>query len=103
MIARLWHGWTTRENADAYEALLRSEVLPGIHRIPGYHGAYLLRRDADLGRDLQILLAGRGQQDNACSFDLPRRQRTTPRPLLESTLLLFGQDNRGCNTHVLVS
>lgn len=47
MIARLWHGWTTRENADAYEALLRSEVLPGIHRIPGYHGAYLLRRDAD--------------------------------------------------------
>ena len=47
MIARLWHGWTTRENAAAYEALLRSEVLPGIHRIPGYHGAYLLRRDAD--------------------------------------------------------
>lgn len=46
MIARLWHGWTTRENADAYEALLRSEVLPGIHRIPGYHGAYLLRREA---------------------------------------------------------
>lgn len=45
MIARLWHGWTTRENADAYEALLRSEVLPGIHRIPGYHGAYLLRRE----------------------------------------------------------
>ena len=47
MIARLWHGWTTPENAAAYEALLRSEVLPGIHRIPGYHGAYLLRRDAD--------------------------------------------------------
>ena len=47
MIARLWHGWTTRENADAYEALLRSEVLPGIHRIPGYRGAYLLRRNAD--------------------------------------------------------
>jgi heme-degrading monooxygenase HmoA len=46
MIARLWHGWTTRENADAYEALLRSEVLPGIHRIPGYHGAYLLRHEA---------------------------------------------------------
>lgn len=31
---------------DAYEALLRNEVLPGIHRIPGYHGAYLLRREA---------------------------------------------------------
>jgi heme-degrading monooxygenase HmoA len=45
MIGRLWHGWTTHENADAYEALLRREVLPGIHRVPGYHGAYLLRRD----------------------------------------------------------
>ena len=46
MIARTWHGWTTRENADAYEHLLRTEVLPGIHRVDGYRGAYLLRRDA---------------------------------------------------------
>lgn len=44
MIARLWRGWTTRVNANDYEALLRSEVLLGIHRIPGYKGAYLLRR-----------------------------------------------------------
>ena len=46
MISRIWHGWTTRANADAYEAALRAEVLPGIHRVPGYRGAYLLRRDA---------------------------------------------------------
>jgi heme-degrading monooxygenase HmoA len=45
MISRLWHGWTTRANADAYEALLRSEVLPGIHRVKGFKGAHLLRRD----------------------------------------------------------
>ncbi len=45
MIGRLWHGWTNRENADAYETLLRSEVLPGIHRVSGYGGACLLRRD----------------------------------------------------------
>jgi len=45
-VARTWHGWTTPENADAYEALLRAEILPGIHRIEGYLGAYLLRRDA---------------------------------------------------------
>ena len=45
MIGRIWHGWTSPENADAYERLLRSEVLPGIHRVPGYHGGYLLRRD----------------------------------------------------------
>ena len=46
MISRIWHGWTSHENADKYEKLLRAEVLPGIHRIRGYTGAYLLRRDA---------------------------------------------------------
>ena len=45
MIARLWHGWTTRANAPLYETLLREEVFPGIHRVAGYHGAYLLRRE----------------------------------------------------------
>ena len=45
MIARLWNGWTTAENADAYEALLRTRILPGIHRVDGYQGAYLLRTD----------------------------------------------------------
>ena len=47
MIARIWHGWATRENADAYEALLQTEVLPRIHRIGGYRGAYLLRSDVE--------------------------------------------------------
>ncbi len=49
MIARLWRGWTTTANADAYEALVRSEILPGIHRIPGYRGVRLLRREAAEG------------------------------------------------------
>lgn len=47
MITRIWHGWTSPENADKYEQLLRSEVLPGIHRIAGYRGAHLLRRNSD--------------------------------------------------------
>jgi antibiotic biosynthesis monooxygenase (ABM) superfamily enzyme len=46
MVTRIWHGWTTRADADAYEELLRREILPGIHRVPGYLGATLLRRDA---------------------------------------------------------
>jgi heme-degrading monooxygenase HmoA len=46
MISRIWHGWTRPEDADTYEAMLRAEVLPGIHRVGGYRGAYLLRRDA---------------------------------------------------------
>lgn len=44
MIARVWRGWTSPQNADAYERHLRTTVLPGIHRIKGYRGAHLLRR-----------------------------------------------------------
>jgi len=47
MMSRLWRGWTTFDNADAYEELLRTKILPGIHRVDGYKGAYLLRRDVE--------------------------------------------------------
>src|SRR5690242_6399940 len=45
MIARIWHGYTKPENADAYEAMLKPEVLPGISRVKGYRGSYFLRRE----------------------------------------------------------
>jgi heme-degrading monooxygenase HmoA len=45
VIARLWHGWTAPENADAYEEFLRTKMFPSIHRVQGYLGADLLRRD----------------------------------------------------------
>lgn len=46
MIVRIWHGWTTPENADAYEAVLRQEVFVGIQgrNINGFRGIELLRR-----------------------------------------------------------
>lgn len=47
MIGRIWHGWTTPANADAYETLLRTTVLPDIARIDGYAGAHLLRHDGE--------------------------------------------------------
>jgi antibiotic biosynthesis monooxygenase (ABM) superfamily enzyme len=48
MIIRVWHGWTTPENADVYEDLLKTEIFAGIEAktIPGYRGIELLRRDA---------------------------------------------------------
>lgn len=30
MICRLWRGWTTAANADAYELIVRGRVIPGI-------------------------------------------------------------------------
>ncbi len=46
MISRVWHGWTSHAHADAYEKFLRDEMLPGIHRVRGFKGAQVLRRDA---------------------------------------------------------
>ncbi len=46
MIARIWHGWTTPENADTYENLLKNEIFTGIQNknIAGFKGIKLLRR-----------------------------------------------------------
>jgi heme-degrading monooxygenase HmoA len=45
MTAHLWKGWTAPANADAYERLLREHILPGIYRVEGFRGAYILRCD----------------------------------------------------------
>lgn len=47
MITRLWHGWTTIENADAYEQFLLGELFPSMREIPGFRGADVLRRVED--------------------------------------------------------
>lgn len=47
MIARVWHGYTSPANADAYEAMLTPELLPGLSSAKGFRGSYLLRRPAD--------------------------------------------------------
>ena len=46
MIVRMWRGYTKPEHADAYESLLKPELLPGISKVNGYRGSYLLRREA---------------------------------------------------------
>ena len=46
MIARLWRGWTAPSDADAYEELLKREILPGIEKqASAYKGVQVLRRD----------------------------------------------------------
>jgi hypothetical protein len=45
MIARHWRGWTEVRNADAYESLLKSRVLPELKRVAGYRGGYVLRSE----------------------------------------------------------
>jgi hypothetical protein len=45
MITRLWRGWTAREDADAYEHFLLSELFPEMRQIPGFRDADVLRRE----------------------------------------------------------
>ena len=53
-VCRLWRGWTTPENADAYERIVRGEVIPGIEarRIPGFRHIDLMKRD--LGGEIEF-------------------------------------------------
>lgn len=47
MIARIWHGYTTHQNADVYEKLLTTEIITGIQgrNIPGFRQIQVLRRE----------------------------------------------------------
>jgi heme-degrading monooxygenase HmoA len=55
MISRIWHGWTTPENADRYESLLKTEIFVGIQarEIAGFRRIQLLRRD--LGDEVEFV------------------------------------------------
>jgi hypothetical protein len=48
MICRLWRGWATPENADAYEGVVHGQVIRGIEgmAIPGFRHIDLMRRNA---------------------------------------------------------
>jgi hypothetical protein len=49
MILRLWRGWTAPGDADAFEALIRSTIFPGIvaRKIDGLLRLDLARHDGD--------------------------------------------------------
>jgi hypothetical protein len=83
MIARLWRGWTSRENADAYERLLRERVLPGLKRLDGYRGGYILRQEGNeevefvvmnLFESLEAVQAFAGPEYTVPVFDPEARQ-----------------------------
>lgn len=54
MIGRVWHGWTTPQNAAEYERLLQEEIFPGIASkgVAGYRGIQLFRRE--LGGEVEF-------------------------------------------------
>ncbi|MGD8402747.1 MAG: hypothetical protein PVJ21_03735 [Anaerolineales bacterium] len=49
MIRRIWHGYTTSENADIYETLLKGEIIVGIKdkEISGFREIQVFRRELE--------------------------------------------------------
>jgi heme-degrading monooxygenase HmoA len=47
MIARLWHGQATSENAPHYRQHAIERVFPSLAELRGHQGAYLLTRETD--------------------------------------------------------
>jgi heme-degrading monooxygenase HmoA len=57
VIARIWHGRTSREKADAYLAFLEARALPDYRSVAGNRGAYVLRRiDGEVAHFLTLSL-----------------------------------------------
>jgi heme-degrading monooxygenase HmoA len=58
MISRIWRGWTTVQNADAYEGLLKAEIFTGIvaRGIRGFQGIDLLRREVEEGVEFVTIM-----------------------------------------------
>jgi antibiotic biosynthesis monooxygenase (ABM) superfamily enzyme len=56
VIGRIWHGWTTPQNAEKYEDLLKEEIFSTIaeKKVPGYKGIQLFRRPLD-GEEVEFV------------------------------------------------
>ncbi|MGI9111413.1 MAG: antibiotic biosynthesis monooxygenase [Gaiellaceae bacterium] len=55
MIARVWRGSTSLDNAPGYEEHLESTTLPALRELEGHCGAYVLRRDGSQEADFVVL------------------------------------------------
>jgi heme-degrading monooxygenase HmoA len=62
MIARVWHGQTLSENAEAYCAFLIGHVFAGLRNIPGHLGAFVLQRPGDGRTEFQVTTLWRSME-----------------------------------------
>jgi heme-degrading monooxygenase HmoA len=58
MIGRVWHGYTTFDDADTYEKLLRDEIFTGIRdrNIKGFNGIQLFRRELETETEFMTIM-----------------------------------------------
>jgi hypothetical protein len=90
MIGRIWRGWTTHQNADIYENLLKTDIFPGIaaKNIQGYQGVQLLRRL--VGEEVEfIVIMGFGSLEAVKQFAGQDYERAYVPPKAQDLLSRF--------------
>ena len=88
MINRVWHGWTTLENSDAYQRLVMETVYPQMESLRGYRGAWFLRRELESG-EVEFMAVSRWDSlDDIRAFAVDKEDvlRTTVPPEAEKLL-----------------
>jgi heme-degrading monooxygenase HmoA len=92
LICRIWHGWTTPENADAYDSLLREEIFQGIsaRKLDGYLGIDLLRRER-AGTDEFVTIMWFESLDAVRAFAGDDYERAVVPPAARKLLLRFDE------------
>ena len=100
MIARIWHGYTTPENADAYQQVLAGHVIPAIAARPiaGYHGIQVFRRP--LGGEVEfVTIMTFDAIENVSAFAGDDYERAHVPDAARAVLKRF--DERAQHSHVL--
>jgi antibiotic biosynthesis monooxygenase (ABM) superfamily enzyme len=101
MIARIWHGWTKREDAKTYEEMLRHEIFPSIaaRKINGYRGAELFIHED--GAEVEFVTLLRFDSlDAVKEFAGPNESRPVIYPKAEA--LLTRMDERSQHYRVAI-
>lgn len=99
MIARIWHGWTTSANAQAYQALLTGKIMPEIEArgIAGYLGYEMLRQDRETDVEFITIMRFASEADIVRFAGADVTKANLPEAALK---LLCRWDERSMHYHV---
>ena len=80
MIGRIWHGWTTPQNAEKYEGFLKEEIFSGIaeKKVPGYKGIQPFRRPLD-GEEVEFVTSQFAGEDYEQAYVPPAAREVLAR------------------------
>jgi heme-degrading monooxygenase HmoA len=91
MIARVWHGRSSVENAPRYVEHLRRSVFPELREIEGHRGAFLLERT--VGDRIEFMVTTLWDSMEAIQrFAGERPEKAVVEPAAQAVLADFDED-----------